>query len=202
MRQCGNASVFSMVRFPASHRGARIFRGAAQPPAVGLPRALRIPMRLWQLAFVTIAVGALLLFRATLPVSSTAVGGFLSGGRDYDRAVAAAAARGSRPGCRRQACPRSYEPCEVDWDCDVPAGSAQLLAQPARGASYGSDSAAAARDYGGAAAPGLAAGGGNSSALAGASGPSRADGVFIAMGVVSNCMWGNSFERRRWIRET
>ena len=25
---------------------------------------------------------------------------------------------------------------------------------------------------------------------------------FIVLGVVSNCMWGNSFDRRRWIRET
>merc|ERR1712185_20392 len=25
---------------------------------------------------------------------------------------------------------------------------------------------------------------------------------FMVLGIVSNCMWGNSFDRRRWIRET
>ena len=28
------------------------------------------------------------------------------------------------------------------------------------------------------------------------------DGPFIALGIVSNCMWGNSFDRRYWIRRT
>lgn len=40
---------------------------------------------------------------------------------------------------------------------------------------------------------------------AAAAGPGLAAGAaspFIALGIVSNCMWQDSFERRRWLRET
>ena len=129
-------------------------------------------MRPWQLLVGTVAIGAMILFNETLPFRSSAS----LTGTDQQGQILGREVR--QAFSLSPAFHRSTEDV-LHRAHATQRASTVLLPRSLSAFSNGTTGDAMGTDGGGSLPP-----------------------VFLAMGIVSNCMWQNSFERRRWIRET